>query len=60
VADRESSALMVEICENGQLRLICGRAAEKPDGSRFFLFDALILGLTARMVSLAGRAMPLT
>jgi hypothetical protein len=56
-ADRENRALMVEICENGQLRLVCGRAAEKAptwSGSTFFLIDALVLGLTARMVSLAG------
>jgi hypothetical protein len=56
-ADRENRALMVEICENGQLRLVCRRAAEKAptwSGSTFFLIDALVLGLTARMVSLAG------
>lgn len=57
-SDRESRALMVEICENGQLRLFSGRAAEQLGtsgyGAGFFLFDAICLGLTARMVSLAS------
>lgn len=57
-SDRESRALMVEICENGQLRLFCGRAAEQLGntgyGAGFYLFDAICLGLTARMVSLAS------
>jgi hypothetical protein len=57
-SDRESRALMVEICENGRLRLFCGRAAEQlgTTGYRagFVLFDDICLGLTARMVSLAS------
>jgi len=56
-ADRESRALMVEICEDGRLRLFCGRAAEQLGpgyGAGFYLFDAICLGLNARMVSLAS------
>jgi hypothetical protein len=54
----EARALKLEVCENGQLRLMCGRAAERekqqfqPD--RLLLIEALCLGLTARMVSLAS------
>jgi hypothetical protein len=55
----ESRAIKLEICENGQLRLFCGRAAEreKPEfqPERLLLIEALCLGLTARMVSLALR-----
>jgi hypothetical protein len=62
VSDRESRALMVEICENGQLRLFCGRAAEQLGtsgyGAGFYLFDDICLGLTARMVSLAAGVSP--
>jgi hypothetical protein len=50
--ERESSALMVEICEDGQLRMMCGRATEDYNGKRL-MFDDLVLGLTARMISLA-------
>lgn len=52
--EREDGAVMVEICENGQLRLICTRAAA-PYNNLFFLIDELCLGMTARMVSLADR-----
>jgi hypothetical protein len=51
-SEREDGALMVEICENGQLRMMCGRAAA-PYDKRLMLIDELCLGLTARMVSLA-------
>ena len=44
--------MIVEICENGQLRMMCGRATEDYNGKRL-MFDDLVLGLTARMVSLA-------
>jgi hypothetical protein len=53
-SEREDGALMVEICENGQLRMMCGRAAA-PYNNRLLLIDELCLGLTARMVSLAER-----
>jgi len=43
----------VEICENGQLRMMCGRATEDYNGKRL-MFDDLVLGLTARMISLAA------
>jgi hypothetical protein len=42
----------VEICENGQLRMMCGRATEDYNGKRL-MFDDLVLGLTARILSLA-------
>jgi len=52
----ESRALKLEICENGQLRLMCGRAAERErqqfQPERLLLIEALCLGLAARMVSL--------
>ncbi len=51
--EREKGALIVEICENGQLRMMCGRATEDYNGKRL-MFDDLVLGLTARMVSLAA------
>lgn len=51
--ERETGALIVEICENGQLRLMCGRATEDFNGKRVII-DDLCLGLTARMVSLAA------
>jgi len=58
-AHRESSALKLEICENGQLRLMCGRAAQRQQQQfqpeRLLLIEAKNLGLTARMVSLAQR-----
>ena len=51
--EREKGALIVEICENGQVRLMCGRATEDWNGKRVII-DHLCLGLTARMVSLAA------
>jgi hypothetical protein len=58
-ANHEGHAIKLEICENGQLRLMCGRAAESQklefEPKRLLLIDALCLGLTARMVSLAQR-----
>jgi hypothetical protein len=54
-ARSENNALTIEICEDGQLRLMCGRATWTLQNSFLVLFDALILGLTARMVSLAGQ-----
>jgi hypothetical protein len=55
--EREDGAVMVEICENGQLRLMCGRAASPANmpNKHLWLIDELCLGLTARMVSLADR-----
>jgi hypothetical protein len=50
--EREKGALIVEICENGQLRMMCGRATEDYNGKRL-MFDDLVLGLTARILSLA-------
>jgi hypothetical protein len=50
--ERERGALIVEVCENGQLRMMCGRATEDYNGKRLMI-DDLVLGLTARMVSLA-------
>lgn len=54
--EREDGALMVEICENGQIRMMCGRAASTiPGNTQLWLIDDLCLGLTARMVSLSER-----
>lgn len=55
--EREDGALMVEICENGQLRLMCGRAASPntTNENQLWLIDELCLGLTARMASLSER-----
>jgi hypothetical protein len=50
--DREDRALLLEVCEDGELRLWCGRATMRLN-DRLFLFDSLVLGLTARMISLA-------
>lgn len=56
---REDGMLKVEISEDGVLRLMCGRATvdqqQTPLDSTRLVFDELCLGLTARMVSLAGR-----
>lgn len=50
--DREDSAMFMEICEDAELRLWCGRATFVMN-DRLYLLDALVLGLTARMISLA-------
>jgi hypothetical protein len=52
-AESEDRMLMVEICEDGRLRLLCGRAVPELERGHTLL-DDLCLGLTARMVSLAG------
>jgi hypothetical protein len=51
--EREAGALIVEIYENGRLRLMCGRATENYQDKKL-MFDNLVLGLTARVVSLAS------
>jgi hypothetical protein len=53
-ASSERRALTVEICEDGRLRLMCGRATDRWQDSNHALIDPLILGLAARMVSLAA------
>jgi len=50
--DREDTAVFLEACEDGQLRLWCGRATFVVN-ERLFLLDSVVLGLTARMISLA-------
>jgi hypothetical protein len=50
--DREDSAMFLEVCEDGGLRLWCGRATFVVN-ERLFLLDSLVLGLTGRMISLA-------
>ena len=50
--DREDTAMFLEVCEDAELRLWCGRATFVMT-DRLFLLDPLVLGLTARMISLA-------
>jgi hypothetical protein len=50
--DREDTAMFLEVCEDAELRLWCGHATFVMT-DRIFLLDPLVLGLTARMISLA-------
>jgi hypothetical protein len=57
-SDREDRGLLLEVCEDGPLRLWCGRATLRLH-ERLHVFDSSVLGLTARMITLAhsvGRA----
>ena len=57
-SDREDRGLLLEVCENGALRLWCGRATLQIH-EQLYVFDSSVLGLTARMITLArsvGRA----